>query len=131
LAFTFNLIYQSIMEELKKEALTIPQLEIIACLNRKDGLTLSEIAGRLLVTGGNITGIVDRLEREGMVFRERDLKDRRVIRAKLTPKGFFVHKKILPIYKKKASEILQSLTKDEMRTLKHILKKISNNMKTD
>jgi len=129
LAFTFNLIYQSVVEEFKKENITIPQFEIIACLNRKNGLTLSEIADRLLVTSGNITGIVDRLEREGIVFREREVKDRRVIRAKLTAKGAKIYKKIIPIYKKKVSEILQILTKDEMRSLQHFLKKIGNKLK--
>ena len=131
LAFTFNLIYQSVVEEFKKENITIPQFEIIACLNRKNGLTLSEIADRLLVTSGNITGIVDRLEREEIVFREREVKDRRVIRAKLTPKGAKIYKKIIPIYKKKVSEILQILTKDEMRSLQHFLKKIGNKLKTN
>jgi MarR family 2-MHQ and catechol resistance regulon transcriptional repressor len=131
LAFTFNLIYQTVVEEFKKENITIPQFEIIACLNRKNGLTLSEIADRLLVTSGNITGIVDRLEREGIVFREREVKDRRVIRAKLTPKGAKIYKKIIPIYKKKVSEILQILTKDEMRSLQHFLKKIGNKLKTN
>jgi MarR family 2-MHQ and catechol resistance regulon transcriptional repressor len=83
------------------------------------------------VTSGNITGIVDRLEREGIVFREREVKDRRVIRAKLTPKGAKIYKKIIPIYKKKVSEILQILTKDEMRSLQHFLKKIGNKLKTN
>jgi len=117
------------MDEFKKEDITIPQFEIIACLNRKNGLTLSEIADRLLVSGGNITGIMDRLEREGIVLRERETKDRRVIRAKLTPKGFLIYKRILPIYNKKVSEILNVLSLDEKRTLQYILKKISNKLK--
>ena len=65
LAMTFNVLYQEIKQELSKEHITVPQLEIISCLDRTKGLPLSEIAERLLVSGGNVTGIIDRLERDG------------------------------------------------------------------
>jgi hypothetical protein len=60
LAMTFNVLYHEIKTELSKEQLTVPQLDIISCLDRSKGLPLSELAERLLVTGGNVTGIIDR-----------------------------------------------------------------------
>ena len=97
LNMTFQLIYQEIQKTLKKEHLTLPQMDIIVCLGRTEGLTLGEIGDRLGVTGGNVTGVVDRLERSGLVYRDRDKRDRRVVRAKLTPKGVGLHEEILQI----------------------------------
>ena len=125
LAMTFNVLYQEIKRELSKEHLTVPQLEIISCLDRTKGLPLSEIAERLLVTGGNITGIIDRLERGGYVHRERDKTDRRVIRALLTEKGLELYKSFLPRYKEVMHRINSGLTVQERKQLQQLLKKLA------
>jgi len=129
LATTFNLMYQEIKRELSKENLTIPQLEIIGCLSPSKGLSLNELAERLLVTGGNVTGLMDRLERDGYVFRERDEKDRRVINAKLTLKGKEVWQMIFPRYQKCISTLVKSLTVDEKKELNRLLKKVIWNIR--
>ena len=48
---------------------------------------MSELSQRMMVTGGNVTGITDGLEKEGLVVREVDSADRRVYRVKLTAEG--------------------------------------------
>jgi len=53
----------------------------------RHGLKMSELSQRLMVTGGNVTGITDGLEKEGLVVREVDSADRRVFRVKLTAEG--------------------------------------------
>lgn len=126
----YQLIYYDIQKALEKEALTLPQLDILVCINRTRGLTLGEISNRLLTTGGNVTGVMDRLERSGYVYRERDKTDRRVIRAKLTPKGITLHKKILPIFKIKLDEIMKVLEPEEQRQLSRLLKKLSQPLLT-
>lgn len=128
LNMTFQLISYEIQKALKKEKFTLPQLVILVCLGRSDGLTLGEISKRLLVTGGNITGVMDRLEKGGYVYRDRDKEDRRIIRAKLTPKGMELHKKILPIFQKKWNEIVNILEPDEQRQMKRLLKKFSQGL---
>jgi len=125
---TFQLIYHEIQRALKKEKFTLPQLDILVCLGRSDGLTLGEISERLLVTGGNITGVMDRLEKGGYVYRDRDKEDRRIIRAKLTPNGFLLHKEILPIFQKKWQEIVDILDREEQRQLNRLLKKFSHGL---
>jgi DNA-binding MarR family transcriptional regulator len=125
---TFQLIYHEIQKTLKKESLTLPQLDILVCLGRAKGLTLGEISERLMVTGGNITGVMDRLERSGFVYRDRDKVDRRIIRAKLTPKGIVLHKEILPIFQKKWQEIVDILDFEEQRHLNRLLKKFSHGL---
>lgn len=67
---------------------TLPRFDLLAQLERSPrGLKMSELSQRLMVTGGNVTGITDGLEKEGLVVREVDLTDRRVFRVRLTPEG--------------------------------------------
>ena len=126
LAMTFNVVYQEIKHELSEEHFTVPQLEIISCLDRKTGLSLSEIAERLLVSGGNVTGIIDRLERDGYVHRVRDKVDRRIVRALLTEKGFELYKSFLPRYKEVMHRINSGLTVEEKKQLQRLLKKLAH-----
>jgi DNA-binding MarR family transcriptional regulator len=67
---------------------TLPRFDLMAQLERTpDGLKMSELSQRMMVTGGNVTGITDGLEKEGLVIREVDAADRRVFRVKLTVEG--------------------------------------------
>jgi DNA-binding MarR family transcriptional regulator len=67
---------------------TLPRFDLMAQLERTpDGLKMSELSQRMMVTGGNVTGITDGLEKEGLVIREVDPADRRVFRVKLTVEG--------------------------------------------
>lgn len=67
---------------------TLPRFDLMAQLERaSQGLKMSELSQRMMVTGGNVTGITDGLEKEGLVIREVDSTDRRVYRVKLTAEG--------------------------------------------
>jgi DNA-binding MarR family transcriptional regulator len=67
---------------------TLPRFDLMAQLERApQGLKMSELSQRMMVTGGNVTGITDGLEKEGLVVREVDSADRRVYRVKLTAEG--------------------------------------------
>ncbi len=67
---------------------TLPRFDLMAQLERApQGLKMSELSQRMMVTGGNVTGITDGLEKEGLVVREVDQTDRRVFRVKLTAEG--------------------------------------------
>jgi len=67
---------------------TLPRFDLMAQLERSpEGLKMSELSQRMMVTGGNVTGITDGLEKEGLVVREVDPTDRRVYRVKLTVEG--------------------------------------------
>jgi DNA-binding MarR family transcriptional regulator len=67
---------------------TLPRFDLMAQLERAhQGLKMSELSQRMMVTGGNVTGITDGLEKEGLVVREVDASDRRVYRVRLTAEG--------------------------------------------
>ncbi|MBV9956492.1 MAG: MarR family transcriptional regulator [Pseudolabrys sp.] len=67
---------------------TLPQFDVMAALERKtDGMTMTELSRFLMVSNGNVTGIIDRLVVDKMVAREPAADDRRAIVVRLTPKG--------------------------------------------
>jgi DNA-binding MarR family transcriptional regulator len=86
---TVTLISQEVRRRLRDQfAITLPQFDLLAQLDREPaGLRLGEISKRLMVTNGNITGVLDRLEAEGLVVREVAPEDRRVTYARLTTAG--------------------------------------------
>ncbi|XYJ09385.1 MarR family winged helix-turn-helix transcriptional regulator [Telluria sp. B2] len=68
--------------------ITLPRFDLMAQLERHpDGLRMGELSRRMMVTGGNVTGITDQLEREGLVARVPDPQDKRAFAVKLTPAG--------------------------------------------
>jgi DNA-binding MarR family transcriptional regulator len=67
---------------------TLPRFDLMAQLERApDGLKMNELSRRMMVTGGNVTGVTDQLAAEGLVDRVDVEGDRRAYRVRLTPKG--------------------------------------------
>ena len=67
---------------------TLPRFDLMAQLERHaDGLKMNELSRLLMVTGGNVTAIVDQLEKEGLVERLDEPADRRAFRIRLTKAG--------------------------------------------
>lgn len=86
---TTRLVSQEIRRRLRREFdMTLPQFDIMAQLYREpDGLRLGELSRRTMVTNGNITGLVERLEKDGLLTRFTPGDDRRVTMARLKPEG--------------------------------------------
>src|SRR6185503_6714601 len=67
---------------------TLPQFDVMAALERKpDGMTMTELSRFLMVSNGNVTGIIDRLVKDRLVTREPTVEDRRALIVRLTPRG--------------------------------------------
>ncbi len=84
---TGRLLGQHFQTLLEAEDLSPAGWQVLMRLHQEDGLTQSEVASRCYVTPATVTGVVDTLEREGMVSRERSTADRRVVRLHLTAAG--------------------------------------------
>ena len=84
-----NLIETQVRQGLKAGySTTLPRFDLMAQLDRADaGLKMGELSRRMMVTGGNVTGITDMLEKEQLVVREPDPADRRAYRVRLTREG--------------------------------------------
>ena len=74
-------------EEFYKVKITLPQLVVLDMIVREDELKMSDLARLINVTTAAMTGIVDRLVRDGYVTRENDAEDRRIIKVRPTAKG--------------------------------------------
>ena len=84
-----QLIEQRVRTRLREQVeTTLPRFDLMAQLERvPEGLKMNELSRRLMVTGGNVTGITDQLEAEGMVQRVPVEGDRRALLIRLTPAG--------------------------------------------
>ena len=86
---------------------TLPRFDLLAQLERHpDGLSMRELSQRLMVTGGNVTGITDQLEAEGLVAREAHPSDRRSFAVKLTAAGRRQFKKMASTHEQWIVELL-------------------------
>ena len=88
------------------------------------GIKLSEVGGRLFVTCGNVTGLVDRLEESGLLVRDDHPDDRRAILAKLTSSGRLLYEDIVPRHRARVSRIMACLSTAEMEMLVDLLWRI-------
>jgi DNA-binding MarR family transcriptional regulator len=86
--------------------------------------TPAELADLSHVTRATMTGLIDTLERDGLVKREPDPNDRRMMSVKLTPKGHSLLTQILPKHFKRMATLMQPLSESERRTLVELLSKI-------
>ena len=69
-------------------AVSLPRFDYLAQLHRHpDGLRMNALSRYLMVSGGNVTGLTDELEKDGLVARDDDPDDRRSYRVRLTPDG--------------------------------------------
>lgn len=67
---------------------TLPRFDLMAALDRQpEGITLTEVSRRMMVSNGNITGLAQRLEEEGLVERRASATDRRAQTLRLTARG--------------------------------------------
>ena len=104
--------------------LTTPQFVILEALHHLGPLPLGELAEKLLVTGGNVTYVMDRLESRGLVTRDRRTDDRRVVVARMTTEGRDLVSKVFPDHVGRMEHLSRHLTDQEQRELSALLKKL-------
>jgi DNA-binding MarR family transcriptional regulator len=110
---------------------TLPRFDLMAQLERApDGLRMSELSKRMMVTGGNITGITDLLEREGLVERGADPGDRRAIRVRLTGAGRRGFAAMAAEHERWIVEAFKELTGREMATMAALLARLKAHVRS-
>jgi len=101
---------------------TLPRFDLMAQLERApEGLKMSELSQRMMVTGGNVTGITDGLEKEGLVVREVDTADRRVFRVKLTAEGQRQFQRMASKHEQWIVDLFGGLTQKQKKQLVDLL----------
>lgn len=104
--------------------LTTPQFGTLEALYHLGPLSLGELADKLLVTGGNVTYVMDRLEDQGLVYRYRRPDDRRVIQAKLTPEGRALVADAFPEHVDYIAHLSRHLSTEEQQQMRDLLKQL-------
>ncbi|WP_027165977.1 MarR family transcriptional regulator [Mesorhizobium sp. WSM3224] len=122
-------IEAELRERLKKEFdTTLPRFDVMAALYRSpEGMLMSDLSRFLLVSNGNVTGIVDRLVSEGLVTRARRNGDRRTSMVRLTEEGSKSFAAIAAAHENWVGELLGNVSEDEARRLTGMLKSFRSN----
>jgi len=106
-------------------ATTLPRFDLLAQLERAPGgLKMGELSRRMMVTGGNVTGITDLLEREGLVQRVPDPADRRAWRVRMTAAGRRTFKAMAEEHERWIVDACAGLDRTELATLRRLLGKL-------
>ena len=104
-----------------EDRITLARFDLLASLHRNDGQTLASLSRALLVTAGNLTGLVDRAERDGVVERRPDPADRRLARVWLTSSGRALIRELLPLHDRQVHELLRGLPQQDRQELRRLL----------
>lgn len=115
---------KAIAAKVQEYGLTTPQFGTLEALYHLGPLSLGELADKLLVTGGNVTYVMDRLEDQGLVYRFRRPDDRRVIQAKLTQEGRELVADVFPGHVSFVEHLSRHLSTEEQAHLANLLKKL-------
>lgn len=110
---------------------TLPRFDLMAQLARfPDGLKMGELSQRMMVSGGNITGITDQLEKEGLVERLTLKDDRRVWRVRLTKKGREAFAAMAAAHESWIIDWMSGLALDEQHALHAMLGKLKTSVQS-
>lgn len=107
-----------------KGGLTTSQFAVLEALYHKGDLTINEIIESILSTSGNMTVVINNLEKDGMVERHINPNDKRSSLISITEKGKIKIEEIFPIHLKDLEANLQALSDEEKQILIDLLKKI-------
>src|ERR1700741_2623210 len=123
-----QLIERRVRSGLREEfGTTLPRLDLMAQLERHPGgLKMNELSRMLMVTGGNVTAIVDQLEKEGLVERLDEPDDRRAFRIRLTRSGDKTFAEMARAHEQWVVELLAGLSKRDQDDLLKLLAKVKS-----
>ncbi|HEY0746560.1 MAG TPA: MarR family transcriptional regulator [Steroidobacteraceae bacterium] len=114
-----NFIKNHVRRALAKQfKMTLPRFDLMAQIERAPhGIKMGELSRRMLVTGGNVTGIVDQLERAGLIVRAEDPADRRAYLVKLTKAGRQLFTQMASEHETWIVELFSGMSMREQRAL--------------
>jgi MarR family 2-MHQ and catechol resistance regulon transcriptional repressor len=118
-------LFDAEIHRLSGSELTAPQAKVIFCLGNTDGMTCSEITDKTLITKGTLTGVIDRLEKRGLVNRWGDSDDGRRIIVDLSKEGRKVFKREYPRYVAALKARFDALSKKDREQATALLTKIA------
>ena len=105
---------------------TLPRFDVMAALDRSDGaLTMSELSRRLLVSNGNTTTVVARLELDGLVTRTPSSADRRVVHVALTDAGRRHFRQLAAEHEARVDSLFAGASATDVDALEELLQRLT------
>ena len=131
-----SLIEGEVRRRLRREyGITLPRFDVLAQLDAAmresvHGLTMSQLSRRLMVTNGNLTGLIERLALEGLVHRAVSATDRRIQIVRLTTAGKDALDAMTPSHEAWIDSLFAGLTDDDHAQLQLLLGKLRGSIRT-
>lgn len=112
--------------------MTLPRFDVMSALYReRDGMLMSDLSRFLLVSNGNVTGIIDRLVSDGFVVRSNRDGDRRTSIVRLTQAGEIRFAAMAQAHENWIEELLKDISEDDARRLSLMLKAFRSNWEAE
>jgi DNA-binding MarR family transcriptional regulator len=125
---TFLVMQKEVVGLISEHDVTLPQFDVMAVLWHGEGITQQELATQLLVTKGNICGLLDRLADSGWVERRQDPVDARANRLYLTAAGRRKIHAVLPAHDKVVVHMMECLTVEDTKLLRELLARLEESV---
>lgn len=113
---------------IKEKGVTLAQFGVIELLYHKGEMNVREIIKKTLSTAGNMTVVIDNLEKEGYITRDKNKNDKREYIIRISEKGNSFIESFFPEHIKNISKLLSVLTEEEKNKLTEILKKLGKSI---
>lgn len=110
--------------DIRQHGLNRTEFGVLELLYHKGPQPLQQIGGKVLMSSGNITYVVDKLEKKGLVMRRTSKEDRRLIYAEVTDAGCQFIEKVFPAHTTVIEQASAGLTTEEKRVASELLKKL-------
>jgi DNA-binding MarR family transcriptional regulator len=123
-----QLLSRKFQERLEPFGLTPFHWVVLCCLWEEDGLATSSIGEKLQQVGGTLTGVLDRMEERGLIYRERDRRDRRIWRIWLTEAGKELQTVLPPIAFELREEAMEGFLPEERQRFSQLLDRAIANL---
>ncbi|MCX6174948.1 MAG: MarR family transcriptional regulator [Ignavibacteriales bacterium] len=124
LARAFSSFNKRSIESIRTFGLTQPQFAVIEIIGHLGPLKVGEICNKMLVSGGNMTLVLDNIEKLGFIERVHSLEDRRAILIQLTQKGKDLFDEVFNSHADHVAKLMSVLSVEEQKTLGELLKKL-------
>ena len=124
LARAFSSFNKRSIESIRLFGLTQPQFAVIEIIGHLGPLKVGEICKKMLVSGGNMTLVLDNIEKLGFIERVHSLEDRRAILIQLTQKGKDLFDDVFKNHAEHVTKLMSVLSVEEQKTLGALLKKL-------
>lgn len=112
-----RIMNKRLRDSLRNSTITPPQLAALVYVYRDTGMAIGDLCDKMFLACSTVSGLVDRLEKMGLMERYRDETDRRVVRLKLTGKGTECTEEILQERREKLMKDLEMVPVDRQKEL--------------